>query len=148
MTPHVHKKYTREAHLTCRGKTNKKIMITNHQRRNISNCPKIQSVDKVLSWSFKVLSWSSKFLSFLSLHIQHKTHEGTIFHKNNILSTAGSPLTSMRIDYSSSYNLRQPTSTVENIPNGRINKKRIHSKTQFHGCKSFFIFFLMLLYLV
>jgi hypothetical protein len=35
----------KRSHLASKGKKNKKIMITNHQRRNKRSCPKIQCVE-------------------------------------------------------------------------------------------------------
>lgn len=35
----------KRSHLVSKGKKNPKIMITNHQRRNKSSCPKIQCIE-------------------------------------------------------------------------------------------------------
>jgi hypothetical protein len=96
-------------------------MITNHQMRNKSSCPKIQCVEnKDLIFS-KVLPRSSKLLPFIFLHTHYKRHEGTIFHTLTLLSVIRSPPTSLQIEYSFKCNLRQPKSTEENILNSTSN---------------------------
>jgi len=80
-------------------------MIVNQQRRNKSG-PNICSVEKqrlnLLQNPLTILKASI----FIFLHKYQKRHECTIFH-----IAAGSPPTSIQVDYSSSYNPRSPKST-------------------------------------
>ena len=46
MLPYTHEVYKR-SHVISRGEKNKKIMLTNHGRRNINRSSKIQSVEKL-----------------------------------------------------------------------------------------------------
>jgi hypothetical protein len=105
-------------------------MITDHYKRNISSCPKIQSVER---YRFQLLQGPLKLLKTPIIPFpQHTPQKAQRHHftNNGNPIVVGSPPTSQPINYSSRHNSRQPESFEEDIPNGTSNltikKKMVH----------------------